>query len=148
MLRLVGDLHALAAGVLAETGDARRDRGGPGFGRGVGREVGLGDRTDDEDLVAIGAHVDRTDIQPVGESAGEPSLDLVERCVVVSVSSWVLHAMKITSLHGLVNGGSMDVNGLLLGCRWLVSVRRPVAEHQAWGDVYAAPPWSPRPMRR
>ena len=99
VLGLVGDLHALAAGVLAEPGDARRDGGGPGLGRCVGREVRFGDRADDEDLVSVGAHVDGADVEPVGEPAGEPSLDLVERCVVVSMSSWVLHAMKITSLH-------------------------------------------------
>ena len=77
VLGLVGDPHPLAARVLAEPRDAGRAGRRHGVGRRVGREFRLGERADDEDLVAVRVH-GRGAAEPVGgEAAGEPALELI-----------------------------------------------------------------------
>ena len=73
LLGLVGDLHALLAGVLAEALDAGLARGGPGGVVGVLRVVGLGEAADHEDLFPVGRHLGRLGEPVVGQPPGEPA---------------------------------------------------------------------------
>ena len=67
LLGLVGDPHALLAGVLTEPLDARLAGGGAGRVVGVLRVLGLGERADDEDLLAVGRS---PSAGPVNQSSG------------------------------------------------------------------------------
>ena len=77
MLGLVGDPHPLAAGVLPEPGDARRAGRRHGVGRRVGGKFRLGQRPDDEDLVAVRVHGGGSGEPVGGQAAGEPALELI-----------------------------------------------------------------------
>ena len=77
VLGLVGDPHPLAACVLPEPGDAGCAGRCHGVGCRVGGEFRLGERSDDEDLVAVRIHGWGA-AEPVGgEAAGEPALELI-----------------------------------------------------------------------
>jgi hypothetical protein len=77
VLSLVGDLHALRAGVLAVTRDPGGEGRGASLGGGVGRQLGLREGADDQDLVPVGRH-DGGPHEPVGgDAAGEPALELI-----------------------------------------------------------------------
>ena len=77
MLGLVGDPHPLAARVLAEPGDAGCAGRRHGVGRRVGGEFRLGERSDDEDLVAVRVDGGGADEPVGGKAAGEPALELI-----------------------------------------------------------------------
>jgi len=77
VLGLVGDPHPLPTGVLSEARDPGRAASGSGIGRRVGGKLGLGERSDDEDLVAIRVHGGRPAEPIAGDAAGEPALELI-----------------------------------------------------------------------
>src|SRR6185312_16791895 len=76
-LGLVGDPHPMPAGVLAEPLDPGLVGGLSGLRACVGREIGVGQRAHDQDLVTVELHLGRR-LEPLpGESSDEPTLEML-----------------------------------------------------------------------
>src|SRR5437870_3168914 len=91
---LVRDPHPLRPGVLSEPGDPRFGGRGTRLRAGIVGELGLGHRTDDEDLVAVERHVDRPDEPLRGEPPGEPSFEVLVEVALFS---------HVVRLHHYIN---------------------------------------------
>ena len=105
-LRLVGDAHPGRSRLLAERVDAGLVRRRClGLARALGG-LDLGDRANDEDLLAVDRHVERAREPLIGDSPGKPAAQLVHRHLAHHPSSSILNsgglppfASRITALH-------------------------------------------------
>src|SRR5260221_3376219 len=80
LLRLLADLHACVARLLAELLNATGPTCGQALGPGVLPELNVGERPDHPDLLAVHADLRGAAEPPLRDTAGEPASDLFGRC--------------------------------------------------------------------
>src|SRR5205823_14963118 len=78
--RRPGAPHPLLSSPLAEPVDPRVPRSGASLRRGPSRQLDLREGNDHEDLLAVGAHLDRPPAPLFGQARLEPAADLLEHC--------------------------------------------------------------------